>query len=193
MKIMLDPNQHKKLLELETQTPTLKDKYQKEIQTMIENPLPKWRKITWVLSGLLGVFFFLLFGYTYLTLPDEFSQLASLGFILGSVFGLIWAFLAFRIAQKGAFNLRKDAGLSTGAVWMFLVFMITITMMQGMKMDDAAQGGRMIVSGLVFLIMGVVFMLQYRIKESETNLKETILRLELKIAEMDEKRETKQK
>ncbi|MBD3267480.1 hypothetical protein GF373_12500 [bacterium] len=190
---MLDPSQRKKLLELETQTPTLKDKYQKEIQTMIENPLPTWRKITWVLSGLLGVFFFLFFGYTYLTLPDEFPQLASLGFVLGSVFGLIWAFLAFRIAQKGAFNLRKDAGLSTGAAWMFLVFMITITMMQGMKMDDAAQGGRMIVSGLVFLIMGVVFMLQYRIKESETNLKETILRLELKIAEMDEKRETKQK
>lgn len=179
------------LIAQETQTLSLKEKYQKEIQLMIEKPLPNWKRTAFVLSGFLGIFFFFFFGYVFFTIPDGFPMIASSMFVVGSIFGILWAMASFYIVKKGTMNIKKDGGVLMGIIWVMLVFMMTGYLIIGMQIEDAANGSRMILFGLVFLIMGVVFMIQHLIERSEINFKESILNLELQIAELNERLQKK--
>ena len=80
-----------------------------------------------------------------------------------------------------------------GVMWVFLVFMMVISLFLGMEMKDATQGVRMILYSFIFLYMGGLFLTRNVIENTELNLKENLLRMELKIAELDEKLQTLQK
>ncbi len=176
-----------KLLGLEGYTPELKSKYDREVHSMFEIQLPKWQRVAWSLSALLGLCFFIGFGIVVFTLPQGFPLMGRIGFMCGSLFGAVWAWLGYRIASKGKMDFKKHQGTASGLVWAMVVIMVTIDMLMASQMQDAARGNFMVLSGLVFLVMGVVFLLQYNIRQSEYSIRESLLRLEIQLADINER------
>lgn len=158
---------------------------------MINKPLPNWKRWAFAASGVMGIVFFVLFGVTFFIVPEELPALARYSFIVASLFGLCWAVACFFVVKKGTMNLKKEGSSMIGISWIMVVFMMTMFLMLGMQMEDAALGARMILFGLVFLVMGMVFLINHKIELSELNCKESMLKLELQIAELNEQLKNK--
>jgi len=70
-----------------------------------------------------------------------------------------------------------------GMTWGFLVIMMTLFMVSA---GNNIVGLRMIVNGLVFLLMGVAFLLRHVIEQSELKTGERLLEIEYRLAELAE-------
>ena len=66
--------------------------------------------------------------------------------------------------------------------------MMVFFLMVGMSAKDRLLGLMMIANGLAFLIGAAVYWLTYRIEQAELNTREKLLQLELRLAELSEKR-----
>ena len=181
---MLDTQMKKKLLALEHPTPSLKEIYEREMKNMIEKELGGYRKVGIIFSLILGLIFFVTFAGTAIYAAPDLPYPATAGFVLGSVFGLINAVISYRVLKKGSIDLKRDNNMFIGVMWVFLVFMMVISLFLGMEMKDATQGVRMILYSFIFLYMGGLFLTRNVIENTELNLKENLLRMELKIAEL---------
>ena len=175
------------LLASEDFSPEFKSRYDKELGAIMETTLPTWQRIAWGLSGLLGLSFFIGFGYTAWTLPDDLSPIIQGEFAFASLFGAGWMALAWSIAYKGKMNVGKHQGIAAGMTWVMVIVMMTGFLFLAGQMEDAAKGNYMVLFGLVFMIFGVVVLLQHTIKQSELSVREGMLRLELQLAELTEK------
>ena len=118
------------------------------------------------------------------TLP----ALPRIGLAVGTLFGLAWASVAARICWRGVLDVKLDARCIAAMVWVFTVLMMVFFLMAGMSAKDRMQGLMMIANGLAFLIGAGVYWITYRIEEAELNTREKLLQLELRLAELSEKR-----
>ncbi len=172
-----------RLLKVEQVTPALKQRYDKEIQAMFEKRLTGVRRWSWLGSAIMGVGFALLFGSLAILLPAEFPLAGRIGFAGGALFGIGWAVLGIRVFRRGSLDLKKDTVAAAGMTWGFLVFMVTLFMVTA---PDTIVGLRMIVSGLVFLVGGVAFLLRHVVEQSELKTREKLLEIEYRLAELAE-------
>lgn len=179
----IDPKKQAELLESESVTPSFRENYQREVRAMLEKPLKIRQRVACALSMVLGLYFFIQFGYAAIAF-GELPVTSRLGFALGSVFGLVWCCATIRILRRGAINIRTDPTFTTGIMWVFLVLMMVIFLHQGMEAEDAAAGARTIVYGLVFLLMGCVFMIRNFVEQSENRMREELLEIKLRLAEL---------
>jgi len=115
-----------KLLDIEKPNPTLKDKYEREIQAMVEKKLTGLRKLSTVVSLVMGLGFFVLFGTLAVIVPKEFPLWGRAIWAIGSLFGLTFAGLAVLVLKKGTVNLKTDDMAMAGLNWGFIVIMATI-------------------------------------------------------------------
>jgi len=97
--------------------------------------------------------------------------------------GRDWAFLGFKILRRGAIDRKVDAGIYAGLAWALPVFLVTMFMVWA---PDNITGLRMILSGLVFLVMGAMFLLRNIIEQSELRATEKLLEIEYRLAELTE-------
>jgi hypothetical protein len=174
-----------RLLSVEQVTPSLQQRYRKEIQNMLEKPLTGFRRWGWLGSAVLGVTFTIVFGITAVVAPTGFPWWGRIAFAVGALFGIGWAILGIRIFRRGAMHLKKDTGAAMGMTWGFLVFMMTLFMV--FATNDIV-GLRMVVNGLVFLVMGIAFLLRHVIEQSELKTREKLLEIEYRLAELAETR-----
>ena len=181
-----------RLVEMEQTTPSLKERYQKETKAMFEKKLTRPMKLAWIGTGILGMGFVVLFGTTAIMAPKELPMLARSMFVAGAVFGLAWAVLAALIVKRGAMSLKSHGKALVGMTWCFLVLLTTLTLLLASQHPDRIVGVHMICAVLPFLIMGAVFMIQYRIQEAELNTREKLLEIELRMTDLAEKLEGKE-
>ena len=155
---------------------------------MTERSLKPLEKVLYGFATGMCICFFVGFAVAAVLSWGRLPHLSTLGFALGSVFGLAFAVVTTQVLRRGRFNMKKDTGKITGIVWMFLIAMMTIFLVQGQQMPDTAKGTQMILVGLVFFVtFGVVGMLQYNIQQAELRLRESLLKVEMQIAELSER------
>ena len=176
------------LLRLETFSPNLRQKYEKELKKMIEKPLSSWERVWWGGWALFGFAFMVGFGALALFTGPYLPWPARVGFGLGSLFGLVWMVLCVLILKRGRFHLRKDSFILGGVTWTLLVIMTVGCLILGGQMPDTSKGILMIVSNLTFLVMCGLGLTWGRIAESELRFRENLLRLELQLTELAENR-----
>ena len=181
-----------RLVAMEQITPALKDRYRKETQAMYEKKLTRPMKLAWIGTGILGIGFVVLFGTAAIMAPTEFPMLGRLMFVAGAVFGLAWAALAAVIVRRGSIDFKSHGKAVAGVTWCFVVLLTTVTLLLASKHPNRIVGLHMICGVLPFLIMGAVFMIQYRIQEAELKTREKLLGIELRMAELAEKLEGKE-
>jgi hypothetical protein len=172
-----------RLLNVDQITPALQQRYHKEIETMLEKPLTGFRRWGWLGSAVLGITFTVVFGTVAIAAPTEFPWWGRIAFAAGALFGIGWAILGIRIFRRGSMHLKKDTGAAMGMTWGFLVLMMTLFMVFA---SNDIVGVRMIVNGLVFLVMGIAFLLRHVIEQSELKTREKLLEIEYRLAELAE-------
>ncbi|MFA6241638.1 MAG: hypothetical protein WC655_11960 [Candidatus Hydrogenedentales bacterium] len=163
-------------------------RYRKEMEAMMERNLKPWERVLYVLVTIMCLSFFVVFGVAAVLSWGDLPLLSTIGFALGSLFGLAFALISIGVMKRGRFNFKRDTGKITGLVWIFMIGMMTIFLVQGQQMKDTGKGTQLILVGLVFFVtFGVVGMLQYNIQQSELRVRESMLKIELQLAELAER------
>jgi len=176
-----------KLLDMEIPTPALKEKYEREVQAMVEKKLTGLRKLGTVVSLVMGLGFFVLFGTLAVIVPKEFPLWGRAIWAVGSVFGLTFAGLAVLVLKKGTVNLKTDDMAMAGLGWGFIVIMATITLVFSGQLPDRTIAIKMLVSLLIFEVAAAVGLLKAIIERSEVKTREKLLKIEYRLAEISEK------
>ncbi len=173
-----------RLLDAEQVNLVLKERYHKELQAMFEKKLSGARRWVWLGSVILGAVFTLQFGTLAVLAPSGFPWWGRLMFVGGAIFGIGWAVLGVKILRRGSIDLKFDATMYNGMIWGFVVFMVTLSMVFA---PQNAVGLRMIVTALVFLVMGAVFLIRHVVEQSELKTREKLLEIEYSLAELAER------
>ena len=175
-----------RLLAQEPLSPKSQLRLEGELRTMFIRQLNTPRRIVFAAIALGALISGIVCGALALTEP-ELPMLARCALGTGTLFGFAWCFVTIRIAWQGSLDLKLDGGRIAAMVWGFTVLMMVFFLMVGMSSQDRVMGVMMIVYGLAFLIAAGVYWLTYRIREAELTVREKLLQLELRMAEMVEK------
>ena len=176
-----------RLLAVEPLSPNTREKLQQELRTMFIHQL---RLPGRIFIGFVGSFTLataVLCGYLAVT-QTELPALARVGLGTGTLFGLAGTVMMTRVLRRGAIDLKVDGSRIAAVVWVFTVLMMTFFLMLGMSIEDRLKGVMMIAYGLTFLVCAGVYMITYRIQRAELATREKLLELELRLAELGEKR-----
>ncbi|MBN2588231.1 MAG: hypothetical protein JXA96_00080 [Sedimentisphaerales bacterium] len=180
-----------KLLGLEKINPSLKERYEKEMKNMLEKKLTGWTKVSQYVSLIMGLGFAVLFGTFAVIAPKEFPLWGRSIFALGALFGLVLIIVQVSILKKGKLDLKKDEIAGAGLGWAFIVIVATIVLVFSGKLSDRIVAVQMLVNLIFFEIAAAVGLIKAFIQRSELNTREKLLEIELHLAELSEKFESK--
>jgi hypothetical protein len=190
---MHDPNLRDKLLQLEPVPPDREAKFREALHTMFEKQLNPIQKIAWMLSGVLAIGLGAFFGYMALTAPAEFPAMGRAVFAGGAVFGLVWAGLSVWILRRGSMKFQHE-NVFQGLTFGFVLVLLIVFMMMGSQMKDPARGALMVLNAIAFfLVFGLPALFIMRMNRTEATLREHLLRLELRLEELEDQGQDKAK
>jgi hypothetical protein len=180
-----DPTLRDRLCELEPQNALLRDRYNKELQAMLEMKLSPPMKVFLVLVGLASIAIAIFLG-TLAVIHDELPPLARGGMAGGAVFALAWAGVTASVLRRGAMHLRAHPAALAALSWTFAVLLETCFLVLAPQFPDRFHAGLALVCGLVLLISAGVMMVCIRVQQAELRMQESLLRLEYRLAEVTE-------
>jgi hypothetical protein len=176
-----------RLLAAEPLSPAFRERLEQELHTMFVRELTTPRRIVLAVWALVALGSGLLCGWLSVTEPGLPAP-ARIGLGVGTLFGLAWAVVLWRISRRAAIDLRVDGRRIAAMVWGFTVLMMIFFLIASLSVDDRLLGILMVGNGLAFLVGAAVYWLTYRIEHTELMLRERLLELELRIAELAERR-----
>ena len=190
---MSDPELRDMLIDEEKVTPDLEAKYRRKVQDMYEKKLSVPERFRYGFFFLLGLFFFVIFGWAALQSSKELPWMITAGFGLSSLFGVIQMFLTARVLWLGKVDFKWDDEMQIRSAWVFLVIFTTLMLLCTSQMEDQVKANYMLTSVLVFLVMFTgPFIIPHEIKKSELSMRENMLRLEQQLAELSERLDSEQ-
>lgn len=181
-----DPFRHK-LLAVEPFPPDVRHRLEQEIHDMMIQKLTVPRRLICAVVAVFATLSAGLCGFLAIT-EAQLPLAARVGLGVGVLFGLSWAAWSVRVLRSGEISLRRDSRQAAQMVWVFTVLMVVFFLVVGMSVPDRQLGILMILQSLAFLIGAAVYWLSYRIEQAELSVREHLLRSELHIAELLQKR-----
>jgi MFS family permease len=163
-----------------------REKLNQELHAMLTRELTFRRRFVFAIVAVLALAGALLCGFLALTEPDL-PIVPRIGLGTGTLFGIGWMVVAARLAWRGTMDARMDSRRIAAMVWIFTVLMMVFFLIVGMSSEDRLLGLTMIANGLAFLIGAAVYWLTHRIEQAELAVREKLLRIELRLAELCEK------
>ena len=165
--------------------PTLRQRYEQEIQTMLEQPLTTTRKVSFTASIIICAIM-----TAALTIAAVSSHRAPIGVRiglgLGAVYALGWLIMSIRILRRGRFNVRTDSRILSAWPWIFMVTLVTLILFMTGQRADSVKSVWMLLYGLTFLLMASMFLIQYWISDARLKVEERLLEVQLRVAELAE-------
>lgn len=161
---------------------------QQELQAMLTRELGKPARLFCGVVAVASLVMAVFLGFLAVT-EAKLPLMARIGLGTGTLFGLAWMFVAGRVAWRGVMDLKSDSRRIASMVWIFTVLMMMFFLMVGMSAKDRMLGLMLITQGLAFLIGAAVYFLTFCIGQAELATRERLLQLELRLAEMSERRE----
>jgi hypothetical protein len=165
--------------------PTLRQRYEQEMKTMLEQPLTKTRKMSFILSAVVCTVMMVM-----LTIAALSSHRAPIGVRigvgLGAVYAAGWLLMTLRILRRGTFHVRGDARLMSSWPWIFTVALMTLMLLMTGQRADSVRSVWLVLFALTFLLMASVFLIQHAIGEARLKLEERLLEVQLRVAELAE-------
>jgi hypothetical protein len=156
--------------------------YQKEIRSMLIRKLSAPRRVFLSLVTVAASGSALVCGTLALTEP-QLPILARLGLATGVLFGVGWVITIVSILRRGEMDLKRDSRRIAQMVWGFTLLTSIFFCAIGMSRPDKPLSVLLMLQSLIFLISAAVYWLNHRIEESELNVKEKLVELELHLAE----------
>lgn len=182
-----------KLLDMEMPNSNLKEKYEREVQAMVEKKLTGKKKFQIICFLVISICLTILFGTFAIIAQESFPLWGRLGFAIGAVSGLVFIVSYTRILKKGSINLKKDKMSLAWTCWGLVVIFGALVLVFSPGLPNRIVGVQMLVYVLFFLVATGIFLLRAHIQCSEVNTREKLLEIEHLLAEISEKREKSQK
>ena len=173
-----------RLLDAETPTPAYRERYQQEVNAMLERQLKPLEKVLVMATALFSAgcaAWFLILVATHTHLPS----IAQGGLLAGALFAALWCFGAVRTVRRGTLRPQADVGAISAWAWCLGVLLATTFFMAAPRLPGN-QGVLLALSGLCYVLFGAAFLITARIQQSETNTRLKLLEIELVLAELRE-------
>lgn len=173
-----------RLLETEPITPAYRERYQQEVNAMLERQL---RPVEKALAGATGLFclgcavWFVRLAATQAGLPD----FARGGLLVGALFALAWSIGTLRIIRRGTLRLQADPAAIAAWSWCWGVVITTLFLLVAPRLPGT-NGVILALSGLCYLIFGAVSLVNGRVQQAESNTRLKLLEIELTLAQLRE-------
>lgn len=181
------PAMRDELLAQDPVRPDVREQLQKEIQTMLIRELSLPRRAAMIVIAIFDVIAAIVCGSLVVT-EQGLPPLARVGLGVGTLFAVAWVAWLVRLLRRGEMNLREDGRWMARMVWGFTLLMVIFMVIAGATMADRSKGLLMIMQSFLFLISAAVYWLNHRIEDSELNITERLLRMELQLAELSQSR-----
>lgn len=172
-----------RLLAVGSPSPSVQDQIQKEIRSMLTKKLTGPRRVIFCIVAVAASVSALVCGSLAITEP-QLPPIARVGLATGVLFGLAWVIAIVSVLRRGEIDLKRDGRRIAQMVWVFTLLMSIFFCAVGMSRPDKPVSVLLMVQSLVFLISAAVYWLNHRIEESELNVKEKLLEIELHLAEL---------
>ena len=182
---MSPPRFDEQLIAAQRVDDTLKRRYELEVTNMLEQKLNLPRKISFIASAVISAVMAVLLTIAAASTPSL-KPMQRLGIALGAVYAIAWLLIAIRVLRRGAVHLRRDGSLMGALPWVFTLLLMMIIMIATGGKTDSVRSVWMMLYGLVFLLMGSVFLIQYCINDARAKVEERLLETQLRIAELAE-------
>lgn len=175
-----------RLAELEPSNPDLRGKYEKALKDVFE------RKLSWPMKAFIGLVGAMSIGIAIflgsnLLLHPELPVLAHVGLAAGVVFALAWTALCGWTLRKGMWFAKIQPTVIAALGWVFAVLLVALFLMLAPLAPNPYLWTVAILSGMVILIGAGVQMIGTQVQKSELTMRESMLRLEYRLAELNEK------
>ncbi len=172
-----------RLLKTEQVTPALKERYDKEMQAMLEKPLTGVGRWITLISTVMGLGAAILGGTVAIIAPAPLPLTGWIGLAAVALFGIGFAILGLRMARRGSMNLITDTAAYAALAWILPVILVTLLMVFA---PDSTVGLRKIICGLVFLVIGATILIRHVVEKCELKTREKLLEIEYRLAELVE-------
>jgi hypothetical protein len=183
----MNDNFRQRLLELEQTTPVLKERYNKEVQAMLEKRITGTDRKVWLGGTVMSVVFAVLLGVFAIIPPlAEVPLLPRIGPAIGALFSVGFAIFFLRVYRRGSWNLNSDASFFIGMIWLMVVLTVVMFLVMSLLVPDRIIGLWLSVFGMVILVIGAVFLIRHGIAQSEIRIREKLLEIEYRLAELAE-------
>ncbi len=185
-----DPTLRDRLCDLEPQNPLLRERYNKELQDMLEKKLPLPMKVFLGLVSVASVAIAIFLGANAL-IQDKLPLLARIGLGGGVLFSLAWAGLSAWPLRRGSLPLRTQPAAIAALSWIFAVLLETCFLLLAPAFPDHFHALLCLFCGLVILIAAGVMMVCTSVQQASLQIQESLLRLEYRFADLSEPGSTK--
>lgn len=178
-----------RLLEAEKRDPAREDRFKEEMNKMTENRLTRSGKIAWAVTTALSVVPAIFFTYLAITI-EGLPWLGRAGLVEGTLFSIAWIILGVRTLRKGSLNMLKHENAIHGLVFGFVLLLLVNMLILGSQLEDRTLGNQMMISGGVFfMIFGIPAIINMRFNRTELTIRQHLLKIELRMAELSERLE----
>lgn len=178
------------LIGLEKVNPVLRERYDKEVSEMLTQELKGMRKWSLVATGVISLGLGVTFA-SVAVIGSELPSLIRIGFAVGAAFSFAWVGMAVWILKGGVHKSRQHPTWMANWTWGVTLSMMIIFMMQAGKEPDSVRSVFMVLNGLVYLLMGALFLIRNCIEQAELKTREKLLEIELRLAEIEERTSTR--
>lgn len=180
-----DPMLRDRLCELEPQNPLLRERYEKELEAMLEKKLPLFMKLFLGLVSVASVGIAIFLGASAL-IHDKLPFLARAGLGGGVLFALAWAGVCVWTLRRGSLPLKTQPTALAVLAWLFAVMLETWFLVLAPSFPDHFQALVTLCCGLAILIGAGVMMVCTSVQQAALRLQESLLRLEYRLADRTE-------
>jgi len=175
-----------RLLEREQFSPTLKEKYEKEVCAMLEKKLTGIGRWVYIGSSVLGMGIAIFFGTLAAVPPREIPILGRILFVLGAIFGLAFGGFSGWIAKRGRVNLKIHPMVLVGMSWGFICIWAALLYFIASGLPDRVKGIQIIVGFITFMIMVAVGLIAGGMGHMQLRTEEKLLEIEYRLAQIAE-------
>jgi len=170
------------LNDLEPADPALRERYTSILNGGLAELRPDGGKARYIAVGLSGLVGCLVCGSLALTEPESTPLAVRRLLILFAFFGLGWTILAaWALARKrGGFATERLVAART-ALGFTLAAVVAVSLTAALLGKETA-AAPMVATGLALTVLASVLLINARIENAETSIREQILRLECRIA-----------
>jgi MFS family permease len=174
-----------RLSELEPVNPNLRGRYEQALQDAFERKLNTPMKVFIGCVGAMSIVIAVFLG-SLAVVHRELPALARIGLGGGAVFALAWTALAGWTLRKGAWYGKIQPTAAAALGWVFAVFLETLFLVLAPLAPDPYQWTVALFMGLAILVGAGFQLVTTCIQQSELRMRETILRMEYRLAELAE-------
>lgn len=185
---MNDYDVRSKLISLQQTNPTLKAEHDRRIREMMEVELKPGHRRGWLVSGIISFLATAQWAFVAITTWPQVQWPAHTAFVALAVGCMMWAILAMSIVRAGKIVRAVHLPWGIGIITLLAYVLFIMSFAQAPYTRNLSASIMILFGGLSALVSAGVVIVLYRMDQTKFTLQEELLRMQLQIADLGERK-----